>query len=136
MLLASLIALRALVPVGYILSVPTAAGGALALALCPLQNAALDLTLLSGADADDRSAHHHHHHSHHGHGPEDGAVSVSSADCSLWLASAAPAAPSLALPAPADAATPAAEPRCPWLRPKLVPFQLAQPRAPPTTLTA
>tara|TARA_R110002096_G_scaffold61709_5_gene153314 strand:+ start:2745 stop:3248 length:504 start_codon:yes stop_codon:yes gene_type:complete len=93
---AAMLALRALVPVGYMLSLPGDGSIDWALHLCPVQNRTLDVSALQSLAAGD----------HHGHAdPGDpGAAGertrlAVSGDCTVWLDSATPAlAASLALP--------------------------------------
>jgi len=87
LVLATLVALRALVPVGYMLSLPSGGSFDLALHLCPTQNPTIDLTQLLAIGGSGTM--------HHGHAGDvsvgagsDTAIAVSP-DCDAWLGSAA-----------------------------------------------
>lgn len=79
-LLALLFALRAAVPVGYMLSL-SEPGAPPGLVFCPAQNPTLELALLGGEDG----SHTDHHHGHDA-GDELATVEVSG-DCGLWAGS-------------------------------------------------
>ncbi len=87
-LLAALIALRALVPVGYMLKLPSvAAPRDFSIILCPMQNPGLDLSALTGG-----VDHHANHRSHHGTSTRanDGGRDLPSfgSGCGFWVNSA------------------------------------------------
>lgn len=108
--LALLLALRAFVPVGYMIALPAGDGGRAALVLCPTQNRGLDLGVLESRAGIASHDHHAHHHpdprSDSGTGPV--AIEIGS-ECSAWLASAA-AAPGAAPDGVAFPQRPAATP--------------------------
>lgn len=85
LVLATLVALRALVPVGYMLSLPSGGSFDLVLHLCPTQNPTIDLTQLLAIGGSGTM--------HHGHAGDAGAGSDTaiavSPDCDAWLGSAA-----------------------------------------------
>ncbi len=129
LLLATLFALRALVPIGYMLQLPAGglAGGP-ALVLCPVQNPELDLSLLAGAG--DPHAHHHHGSDN----PAAAATIEVDRNCDAWAGSAG---------APVAHAVPPLQvgpPRTPSVAPPRVALPVstarsaAQPRAPPRFL--
>lgn len=95
--LAVMLALRALVPIGYMLSLPGDGSIDWALHLCPVQNRSLDVSTFQSLVPGD-------HHGHSG-ASDPGAAGdrthlAVSGDCTVWLDSATPAlAASLALPA-------------------------------------
>jgi hypothetical protein len=91
LLLATLLALRALVPAGYMLeaaqSTEQAAPG-LVLSLCPLQNAGLDLAVLESSGAPTSHAGHHGHGNAHGaDGAEVPELRGISDGCAAWVGS-------------------------------------------------
>ena len=86
-LIATLVALRALVPVGYMLSLPADASFELALHLCPTQNPTLDLGHLSASDGTGIS--HHEHSGDSGDNADTDITVAVSPDCNAWLGSAA-----------------------------------------------
>ncbi|MGR8946713.1 MAG: hypothetical protein ACU84Q_01610 [Gammaproteobacteria bacterium] len=102
LLLVTFIAFRALVPIGYMLSLPASGDFELALHLCPTQNPWLDLSKLNAAPGIHSAAHHHA-------ADDNKGVSVSS-ECRAWISSATftfdvaipvlPAHPSPVLPSP------------------------------------
>lgn len=86
--LAFLTALRALLPVGYMLAPATAGPLPLQAVLCPAQNPGLDLGGPPGAPS--HAHHHHHHHAPAGAAPtdrDDGANEARGAACKLWISS-------------------------------------------------
>lgn len=97
-LLALLFALRASVPVGYMLSLPAGAGGGGAgLVFCPVQNPGLNLDQLleiGGPAESQNHPHGHHDHRDPQHGDDDDyAVVEITGDCALWAESAGAAPP-------------------------------------------
>ena len=101
MVLAAMIALRALVPVGYMLSLPGDGSADWALHLCPVQNRSLDVSAFQTAA---RGKHHDHASKHAAPATADRSHLTVSGDCAMWLDSATPAlAASFALPAHAHA---------------------------------
>lgn len=83
-MLTAMIALRALVPVGYMLSLPGDGSIDWALHLCPAQNRSLDLgTLQAGVPGE--------HREHKGNAAGDRSHLTVSSDCTAWLDSATPA---------------------------------------------
>lgn len=79
-LIATLLLLRAVVPVGYMLQLPGPHAPSLpALVLCPLQNPGLDLTRLDTGAA----GHTHHHHSAESTDVPAATVEVRG-DCPVW----------------------------------------------------
>lgn len=106
--LAVLLALRAFVPVGYMLALPGggAPGG---LALCPLQNPGLDLAALGTALHEPA----HHHHGAPGQPLDPAGAQLpgeqslpaygAAGDCALWVASSGPAPVHSAAARPGDA---------------------------------
>ncbi|MGR8921933.1 MAG: hypothetical protein ACU85V_20145 [Gammaproteobacteria bacterium] len=112
LLVALVFALRAFVPMGYMLSLPGGNAAGIALELCPLQNAALDLSLLGRAG---HPAGHGHHHGHHGEdtgdNPGDPSLAAFSDACTAWTAGNSPAPVATLSLVLADGAAAAA----PWL---------------------
>lgn len=131
LLLATLVALRALVPIGYMLSLPFSGISDWALHLCPTQNPTLDLALFDSLQRHNSSP--HQHGVDHGAGAADNETAVSlSADCNAWLASAALAFTTVApgLLAQLALAVPPAGPGSDL--PNHTRHRTAQVRAPPT----
>lgn len=89
LLLAVVVALRALVPIGYMLHAPATDGGLgakLALTFCPTQNPHLALDQL--ASIGEGGATHSHGPEHSGEPSHDtGSVIDASSDCAAWLSS-------------------------------------------------
>ena len=90
-LVAALFAARAIVPVGYMLSMPAHDSSGFALDFCPLQNAGLDFDRLARADG--AAVLHHQHGEAHagvdtGSASPERSVSLSSTNCADWLSSA------------------------------------------------
>lgn len=127
----TLLALRALVPVGYMLALPASSlAAAPALSFCPTQNPALDLSLIAGVS----DSTHAHHHGHTDPGDGQGEVFVDAGStCPAWLGSAAavihgfgPAAATAPpsgvarAPAAADCITPAGSRRPPTRAPPVL----------------
>ncbi|MEE2983858.1 MAG: hypothetical protein VX929_11245 [Pseudomonadota bacterium] len=84
-----LLALRAVVPIGYMLQLPSANDPfGISIMLCPTQNPGLDLSVLT--DGPDQHANHHRHHHLHGHDgaintTEDAATDLRGFGCGPWL---------------------------------------------------
>ncbi len=94
--LATVLALRALVPVGYMVSLPGDGSFDWALHLCPVQNRSLDVSLFQSPAA---SGPHDHASDHETHGNGERTHLAVSGECTAWLDSATPAlAASLTVP--------------------------------------
>lgn len=129
--LAAVIALRALVPVGYMLSLPGDGSLDWALHLCPVQNRSLDVAAFQSAAGGE-------HHGHAGAGATGSAGERThltvSGECTAWLDSATPAlAASISVPDLHDPAAAAPVDPDPLLTGRLRRHP-AQPRAPPATV--
>jgi hypothetical protein len=88
LLLAMFVAVRGLVPVGYMVEAPGAdEAGGFALILCPTQNAALDLSRLQLLDSAASAAVHHHRLGGHQDTDRDstGSSLDFSGECNNWL---------------------------------------------------
>ena len=103
-LLALLLAARALVPVGYMLGVSSAGG--LDLSLCPLQNPGLDLSRLAPALLHATDHEHGVHAGAQGGMATESSMVASAADCGAWVSSLSVAgfAPDASYPARTPAA--------------------------------